>query len=78
MDDGTPELSIAILPEHRGQGVGRQLLTRLLASARLRYPAVSLSVDARNPAVRLYEHLGFWVVETNGHSLTMINDLTYV
>jgi ribosomal protein S18 acetylase RimI-like enzyme len=77
VDDHTPELSIAVSPEYRGQGIGRQLLERLLdaARARGRYSAVCLSVDARNPAARLYRRLGFKVVKTSGRSLTMVKDL---
>lgn len=71
VDDGTPELSIAVLPEHRGQGVGTQLLSRLLESARRKYPAISLSVAQNNPAIRLYERMGFKVVRQVGDSVTM-------
>lgn len=31
VDDDTPELSMAVLPEHRGRGIGAQLLTYLFA-----------------------------------------------
>lgn len=63
VDDSTPELSIAVLPEHRGKGVGTQLLTRLLEVVKGTYPSVSLSVRATNPALRLYKRLGFKVVD---------------
>jgi ribosomal protein S18 acetylase RimI-like enzyme len=70
VDDGTPELSIAVLPGHRGQGVGTRLLEELFASECGDRP-VSLSVTAGNPARRLYERLGFLVVASNGTALTM-------
>jgi ribosomal protein S18 acetylase RimI-like enzyme len=72
VDDETPELSMAVLPGYRGRGVGGQLLTRLLTQAARRYPAVSLSVAADNPARRLYERHGFVVVKRSGNSLTML------
>jgi ribosomal protein S18 acetylase RimI-like enzyme len=75
VDDRTPELSVAVLPEYRGQGLGTQLLERLLQQARTQYPAVSLSVSMDNPARRLYEHLGFEAVSSDGTSLTMKLDL---
>jgi len=73
VDDDTPELSMAVLPEHRGQGIGAQLLTYLLASACGRLP-ISLSVSASNPALRLYERFGFKVVSKSAGSLTMKRD----
>ncbi len=71
VDEQTPELSIALLPEYRGMGIGTALLTGLLETARDQFAAVSLSVDPRNPAKRLYERLGFRVVGQDGTSLTM-------
>lgn len=54
-----PELVIATLPEARGRRVGTTLLEALLARARAQWPEVALSVRDENPAVRLYERLGF-------------------
>jgi ribosomal protein S18 acetylase RimI-like enzyme len=59
VDDDTPELAVAVLPEAVNSGVGTAMLTDLLARARERYPGVSLSVRADNPARRLYLRLGF-------------------
>ena len=70
--EGIPELSIALLPDCRGQGVGTALLEGLLAAARERYTVVSLSVSAENPAVKLYQRLGFAVCKQEGDSLTMV------
>ena len=71
VDDFTPELAIAILPEYRGQGIGASLLTRLVETAAASYEQISLSVAAGNPAVRLYQRLGFEIVAAVGDSLTM-------
>ena len=73
VDDHIPELSIAVLPEFRGQGTGTQLLTRLLASAYGQSP-ISLSVSAENPALRLYKRFGFEVISQDNGSLTMKRD----
>lgn len=74
-DDATPELGVALLPEHRGRGLGTMLLKHLLAQARGRYPRVSLSVSPNNPALRLYQRLGFKTVELRGTHHVMIHDL---
>jgi ribosomal protein S18 acetylase RimI-like enzyme len=57
--DEIPELAIAVVPDFRGQGVGTKLLKQILDIAKMTYPAVSLSVRANNPVLRLYERTGF-------------------
>lgn len=57
--DEIPELAIAVLPDYRGQGIGTRLLTQILDAAKIEYPAVSLSVRANNPVLRLYQRTGF-------------------
>lgn len=54
-----PELAIAVSPDFRRQGIGTHLLKQILAMAQDRFGAVSLSVRADNPVVRLYERSGF-------------------
>jgi ribosomal protein S18 acetylase RimI-like enzyme len=53
--------AMGILPEARGQGVGRYLMEKLLAEARERgESAMELEVIEQNtPAVKLYERVGF-------------------
>jgi GNAT superfamily N-acetyltransferase len=58
--EGTPELSVCVLPGHRGRGIGTDLVMWGLREARRRgISAVSLSVETANPARRLYERCGF-------------------
>ncbi|MEJ7650036.1 MAG: GNAT family N-acetyltransferase [Nakamurella sp.] len=60
VDSSVPELSIWVRADHRGRGLGGRLLTALLDAARdAGLPGVSLSVEAGNPARRLYERSGF-------------------
>jgi len=80
VNDATPELAIAVLPEYLGRGVGTQLLTHVLEAAKKRYAAVALSVRATNPAKRLYERMGFMVIEKTTNrvgteSFTMLRQL---
>jgi GNAT superfamily N-acetyltransferase len=67
-----PELSIAVIASRRREGIGRRLLVDLVdASAAQGHAALSLSVNAGNPARQLYESVGFVYVEQRG-SWTMI------
>ena len=75
IDDSTPELSIAVLAEHRGKEVGKHLLNELFESIAGKYKAISLSVSDDNPAKRLYQRLGFEIVSREGTSLTMKKDM---
>lgn len=60
IDRDTPVLAIAVAAGHRGRGVGAALLEALVANARADgVPAISLSVGRSNPALRLYERLGW-------------------
>ena len=59
VNNETPELAIAVLPDFRGQGIGTDLLMRVLKMAEARFPEVSLSVRANNPVLSLYERVGF-------------------
>jgi ribosomal protein S18 acetylase RimI-like enzyme len=52
-------VDIALLPEYRGRGIGRQLMERILREARASGLPVRIHVEQYNPALRLYERLGF-------------------
>lgn len=60
--DDTPELAMAVLPGYIGRGIGTQLLQGIIVAAQAHYPAVALNVRADNPALRLYQRLGFVIV----------------
>ncbi len=55
VDEDIPELSIAVLPCYRDQGIGTFLMAQVIRDN----PAISLSCDPGNPAWRLYERAGF-------------------
>lgn len=76
VDAATPELSIGLMQQWRGQGIGTRLLDALLAQARGGgVTRISLSVEKDNPARRLYERLGFQAVGAVGGSLTLLLQL---
>ncbi|WP_240795581.1 GNAT family N-acetyltransferase [Aquibacillus halophilus] len=77
IDSETPVLSMAILPNYRGQGIGTLLLSTLLNSTKATgVKSLSLSVDPSNPALRLYKKMGFVKVGVNGTSWDMKATLT--
>jgi GNAT superfamily N-acetyltransferase len=72
VDEATPEVSIGVRAEARGRGVGTSMLTALVREARRRgHPGLSLSVEPDNPAVVLYERLGFDAVDHREGAVTM-------
>jgi ribosomal protein S18 acetylase RimI-like enzyme len=71
-----PELSIAVRPGARGRGIGSALLAALIDRARAGgVEALSLSVEIENPAMRLYQRLGFRVHDREAQAVTMRLDL---
>ncbi len=73
VDDETPEIAIAVLPEYRGKGLGQSLMLHLLKQAKLDgYQQISLSCGSTNDnALHLYQKLGFEKVEVFDISLIM-------
>ena len=59
-------MDIGLLPAHRGTGIGTQLLRELQEEARSAGKTLSIHVERFNPALRLYERLGFKLVEDKG------------
>jgi ribosomal protein S18 acetylase RimI-like enzyme len=59
-------IDIALLPEYRNQGIGTRLLCDIIdEGARGGHP-VSIYVEFNNPALRLYQRLGFREVQSQG------------
>jgi ribosomal protein S18 acetylase RimI-like enzyme len=76
VDERTPELTIAVADGFRGRGIGRCLVSTMLAQLQLRRtPQVSLSVEPDNPARHLYERLGFEPLHRDAGAITMVRRL---
>jgi ribosomal protein S18 acetylase RimI-like enzyme len=69
-----PELSIALLPDYRNQGLGSRMLNAVITMAKEHFPGLSLSVVGSSPARLLYERLGFRKVGRIMDSLVMLLD----
>lgn len=64
-------VDIALLPEYRNRGIGSRVLEDLLDEGRRSGKSVSIHVEKSNPALRLYERLGFEPIEDKGVYLLM-------
>jgi ribosomal protein S18 acetylase RimI-like enzyme len=59
-------MDIALLPEHRRAGIGTKLLRELQDEARTAGKTLTIHVEKFNPALRLYQRLGFQQIEDKG------------
>lgn len=68
-----PEISMAIKQEYRNLGIGTILIKEIeRAYLQLNITLLSLSVDKRNPALRLYKRAGFVKYSEEGTALTLL------
>jgi GNAT superfamily N-acetyltransferase len=59
-------VDITLLPEARGSGLGTQLLREILDEGESTASRVTIHVERFNPAMRLYQRLGFVPIEESG------------
>lgn len=59
-------VDIALLPEHRNAGIGSGLLHELIAESMAVGKPLRIHVEKNNPALRLYERLGFVPIVDKG------------
>jgi GNAT superfamily N-acetyltransferase len=74
--DDIPELSMGVVADWRGRGVGRRLLRAAKQAAAAHCHRISLSVERANRARDLYVSEGFRVLASGPDSDTMIYDLS--
>jgi ribosomal protein S18 acetylase RimI-like enzyme len=79
VSEDVPEVTIGVVDDARGRGIGSALLKRIVELARdERHQALSLSVESDNEAVALYKRHGFELVgksKDRGSSDTMLLQL---
>lgn len=73
LDDQTPELALAVKKQYRQKGIGTKLMNEMLKFLRkVPYKQVSLAVKKENYAVKMYQKLGFQIVNETLEEYSMI------
>lgn len=76
IDEKTPSLAISLYKPYRGLGIGTALMEAMLSLLKGKgYESVSLSVQQANAAVRIYQRLGFQIVDENEEEYLMVKEL---
>jgi ribosomal protein S18 acetylase RimI-like enzyme len=70
-DEAIQLVDLALLKPYRGKGIGSILIRRLQKEAALVGKPMRLQVAMDNPAMRLYQRLGFRPMREQFHYLTM-------
>lgn len=77
LDEDTPELAMSVYAEYRAKGIGTKLLKEMLKFLNDKgYRQVSLSVEKDNYAAKMYNNLGFRVIEEKENDYLMLYRLT--
>lgn len=73
VDDQTPSFAISLLKDFRNQGIGTELMRRMLQLLKNQgYKQASLAVQKANYAVRMYKKVGFEIVDENTEEFIMV------
>lgn len=76
MDDDTPSFAISLYKDYRGQGIGTRLMKEMLSLLKMQgFKKASLAVQKANYAVRMYEKVGFHIVDENDEEYIMVCEL---
>ena len=76
IDDETPSCAISLYKEYRGYGIGTELMKEMLRLLKdSGYERVSLAVQKENYALKMYQNVGFEIVDENTEEYIMVNDL---
>lgn len=76
IDDETPSFAISLLKEYRGNGIGTELMKRMLLELKsCKYKKASLAVQKQNYAVRMYKNVEFEIVDENEEEYIMVCQL---
>ena len=73
IDDDTPSFAISLYKEYRGQGIGTELMMKMLEVLKnAGFSRASLAVQKANYAVKMYRKVGFKIVDENEEEYIMV------
>ena len=73
VDDETPSFAVSLYKEYRGKGFGTKMMQRMLGLLKEQgYKKASLAVQKANYAVRMYEKVGFKIIDKNDEEYIMV------
>ncbi|WP_294478470.1 GNAT family N-acetyltransferase [uncultured Ruminococcus sp.] len=73
IDDDTPSFAISLYKEYRGQGMGTELMMKMLEILKnAGFSRASLAVQKANYAVKMYRKVGFKIVDENEEEYIMV------
>jgi len=76
LDDKTPEFAISLYKNYRGHGIGTEMMRRMLELMKSKgYHRTSLAVQKDNYALRMYQRVGFQIVDENEEEYIMVHYL---
>ena len=76
IDDNTPSFAISLYEEYRGKGIGIKLMETMLKLLKDKgYKKTSLAVQKNNYAVKMYQKVGFKIIDENEQEYIMVCDL---
>ena len=67
----TPVLSVAILPEFKGEGIGAFMMNQFLQEAGAIYEQITIDITHKPKAISFYEKFGFERVEDSGNLMML-------
>ncbi len=67
-------IDITLLPSFRGKGIGTYILQELIDRSAAVHKKLSLHAEPDNPALKLYQRMGFVYISNNGRHLYMERD----
>ena len=73
IDDDTPSFAISLYKEYRGQGIGTELMKKMLEVLKnAGFSRASLAVQKANYAVKMYRKVGFKIADENEEEYIMV------